>query len=914
MKMIQKIKIGVYVVLCSFSLQQMVQADVTPVLYQAPQATIQKHALEQIIQDPTRLSLPFDHVFLKEIYRGTSDRLIIHIQDAHSNLSGQQHLAGALDHFMKKYGIHLVLVEGADRDVTLTKVKNMADKKEWEIAAKRFLYDGLISGEEYLNLVSDHPMKIIGIENLKTYFQNVRAYSTIAEERDRTLQYLYRIRVSLNRLKNKMYPRTLVRYEDIKRKDHTEESMRGYERILEIADDQEIDFGPFSEVYKFKEIQTKEKAINFERTNEEQRDLFERLAKKGETSLIKTYTETARRSGNNQVSQYVLLNNILKAAEDNDINLEQYRNLLSYESYLEDFSGLRLDQLLDEVRRLEDITYDMVLESGDAKKTRKIDRFVELLNKAHNIKMTSSDFAMFKLQEPEFPTATWQGFMNKKLVEYRYFENVVPYEPLLDETRAAIKDFYRIVNERDYGFIENLNRVMSEQDAKVAFLVAGGYHTEHVAELLREQGDSYIVLTPIVSHETDHEKYEKLLLEPVKIEAKAKRRKAPHAIRALSAALADRDIPPDYSSDLRRLIEAILAREEIAPSDLSDAEAVARSIPVTSTPLLSGEDISEDPTLRIFREQHQPDNLLAALPDGDFFILAADGRPYRVSKTGGGILVARSLEGDIPIQIGSAAGVVAPTILPITALGEDIVLRGYEEWRVRELQSLARSFSERRRDILHRLGFYNRKTRAFDLKPVAHQISLEPFLEGRTPEEQRKIVAVLNNTFDKLRKEDNSLFTIVGKDYGISQDDPAAYPEDTEVITWRYVAEDGTFNAEGLSTDDGFSAINLGEDGVAINPLAFAVVNIFARVDRNATNADATFQHVVDDLDRALLELLGRDVARDFKGENAKDTNAYNPDAKRNYVKFAIQALGLVGIDAAFEAIQLIMDSVDLSA
>ena len=114
--------------------------------------------------DPASVEVPFQFVTLKEFHKGTSGKLVIHIQDAHSNLSGQQNLANALERLMEEAGTPLVLVEGADRDVTLDEVRESVDPKEWRIAAKRFLYDGAISGEEYLNLTSDRPMRIIGVE------------------------------------------------------------------------------------------------------------------------------------------------------------------------------------------------------------------------------------------------------------------------------------------------------------------------------------------------------------------------------------------------------------------------------------------------------------------------------------------------------------------------------------------------------------------------------------------------------------------------------------------------------------------------------------------------------------------------------------------------------------------------------
>ena len=163
-----------------------------------------------VIADPARLSVPFDHALLKEVHRGTNGKLIIHIQDAHANFSGQQSLARALEFFMRTYDRHLVLVEGSSRDVTLDEVKKIADPRTWKVAARRFLQEGLISGEEYLNLTSELPVRLRGVEYERLYEEALGAYAKLVTKRKDILSYLHRVRVSLDSLKNRHYPKILL--------------------------------------------------------------------------------------------------------------------------------------------------------------------------------------------------------------------------------------------------------------------------------------------------------------------------------------------------------------------------------------------------------------------------------------------------------------------------------------------------------------------------------------------------------------------------------------------------------------------------------------------------------------------------------------------------------------------------------
>ena len=168
-------------VLLTFVSQQISLAAPLPSGFSQPSAAaiVQKTDIRQIIQDPYRLDIPFEFAGLKEAHKGTNGKLIICIQDAHANLSGQKNLAATLDHLMSRYDIPLVLVEGADKEVTLDVIKDLASPEEWKIAAKRFLYDGVISGDEYLNLVSNYKIRLMGIEYGDLYDLNLKAYADL---------------------------------------------------------------------------------------------------------------------------------------------------------------------------------------------------------------------------------------------------------------------------------------------------------------------------------------------------------------------------------------------------------------------------------------------------------------------------------------------------------------------------------------------------------------------------------------------------------------------------------------------------------------------------------------------------------------------------------------------------------------
>jgi len=405
-----------------------------------------KHPVTEIIQDPSRLNIPLEHVALKEIYQGTNGKLIIHLQDAHTNYSGQQNLAKAWGYFLETYDdLSLVLTEGSAKDGTLSELRDLAPLQTWKRASKRFLWDSLIDGAEYLNLTTKHNMKILGIEYRDLYDKNVQSYVDLKNYRTRVLSYLHTIQVSLEKAKSKLYPRELLKYErTVILRDATNGSIpknlpEELDSLLRLAHLTNISTDSFVEISRLLTISQMEQSLNFENP------------------------ETAQSP--------------------------------EYKSYLAEFSNLKPHILLDELDMLENKLYDSLLTTETTQKLRAIDRYIALLKKAYQIQMSSSEFALLKASQPDFPTISWQAFLNQELETLGYYENLIPYTPLLDEAKPFLETFYALVDERDQAFLENTQYHISQTTANAAFLIAGGYHTKNLTRLLRQEGYSYVVLT-----------------------------------------------------------------------------------------------------------------------------------------------------------------------------------------------------------------------------------------------------------------------------------------------------------------------------------------------------------------------------------------------------------------------------------
>lgn len=557
--MIQKNKIAIKSIAFILSFT-MILSDL---LYAAPVDGVRHFA---VLNDPSQFEAPLHFSNLNEIHSttGQSKTFIIHIQDAHANLSGQQNLAGALDEIMTKYAVKLVLVEGGSKDDTLTPLKSIATPDVWKKVAKKFLIEGKISGEEYLNLTSDHPMKIMGIEDKELYMQSLKTYAELAQKRETILLNLKKVQSALDKLKKKYYPVQLLNYEKLAAKDVKENDNfeAGFKQLVQMASKDMT--ATFPNVQKLISVQSQESQIDFDKANLEQAALIERLSKAGAKNDIDSALSLISQTSHHKLSQLNFIESIFRAAKEKNIFLKVYPELLRYQKYLTDFSGIDFESLPNEKERLEDEVYRVILSSpqsfsGDQPDSRQktagmtnelaeprsrndgrdallircIDRYLGLLDSAYHIQMSTREFDTFKVNEPDFATAAYLAFVNRKLADNGYFDDMLPYEAVFDDAKASLEAFYESVSKRDFAFMQNAQRILKEESAtealsdpssgqktsfggEVAVLIAGGYHTTHLKKLFRERGFSYAVLSPIVTSETNQAKYEKILLEPIK--------------------------------------------------------------------------------------------------------------------------------------------------------------------------------------------------------------------------------------------------------------------------------------------------------------------------------------------------------------------------------------------------------------
>ena len=160
---------------------------------------------EPIASNPALLKVSPGFAKVHDVYTGHSGKLLIHIQDAHANLSAQDNLAKALDELIARYKIKTVFVEGGTKDDSLTFLRPLASAENRQRVAKKFLMKNELSGAEYLNLASDRDFSLWGVEHKALYDKNLATYAKVAKSREAVLAYIAEISKRVESLKRRLF-------------------------------------------------------------------------------------------------------------------------------------------------------------------------------------------------------------------------------------------------------------------------------------------------------------------------------------------------------------------------------------------------------------------------------------------------------------------------------------------------------------------------------------------------------------------------------------------------------------------------------------------------------------------------------------------------------------------------------------
>ncbi len=408
--------------------------------------------------DPQKIEIPEQYGTIIETHRGTNNKLIIHIQDAHCNYEGQINEANILESLINDYDLNLILKESKLTDRDFKYLRPRLPVEERKEVAEELLRDGYITGVNYLDLGSDYPITIQGLEDKELYDNNISALWEIDRFKDLAGEYVIRLAAVADAIKPKIYNNDLLGLDNKKKAYDNEEIdlLEYYEYLYKKAGEQDVP------LYTFPNFQNLIKASELEK----------------KIDLVKI------RDG---------------SASDEEMGL--------YDEYLEATKDLNINSLFKEEPLLEEVLQDMLATTHDQKRLIRVSKALSIMKNLLRIKVVPEEYNYFVDNSEDFDPAFWTGFLKEKSQELGLYLDIPANSYIVSENLPKIKKFYKLASDREKVFLKRTKEHMNKERADLAALVAGGFHTPTLTRLLADAGYSYIVVSPKVTTETDEALY-----------------------------------------------------------------------------------------------------------------------------------------------------------------------------------------------------------------------------------------------------------------------------------------------------------------------------------------------------------------------------------------------------------------------
>ncbi len=478
-------------------------ATVAPVVatpIQQPVSLSEKSLLESI-------RIPEEIGRVIEAYQGSSDKFIVHIQDAHAHYEAQKNIANILEELIKKYSVKLILVEGGNESNIYSPMRKLASRERRIEVAERQLRKGLMMGDEYLELTTDYPMAIQGIEDMELYKENIRVFSQVEQIKNEALSYLQNLHSVTETLKRNIYSPELKTLERM-REDYEKEQMglvAYYEYLGGLSPVQ-----GYPNLSRLLEASRLEREIDFEKVDQERDALIDALMAKLSKEETDALVEKSVAYREKQISQKDYYEHLAFLADGNDVSLETYSNLDHYIRYVGLYDGIDHVALFKEGDQFEEKIRTGLLKTEEQKELASLDKRVKILLSLVEFKLSPDEYQFYTQNRISFITKNWLSWLSQKAVAYGVAVSV-PTEPVVDKHLSVLDHFYQVAQKREMAFVENAVKEMERRSVKTATVKTGGFHTPGLTHFLRERGISYVVISPRITEASNPELYHSVL-------------------------------------------------------------------------------------------------------------------------------------------------------------------------------------------------------------------------------------------------------------------------------------------------------------------------------------------------------------------------------------------------------------------
>lgn len=478
------------------------------------------------------IRIPNDLAIVEDMYEAPSKmdpRLVLHIQDAHGNYDAQMQIKKLLEYLSEKYAFKAVFVEGASEMPQAGYLQFFKEADRNRAVAQYLAKRGQLSGVEFFLLESQKGVEAFGIENPDLYRMNYQAFKDVYGKEHQITNFIQEAENQIDYLSSLYLGKDLRKMILEWKKFHS--GMRDFlpylkqlsqesKRILGLDLESLFAQVEWPQITRLLVMQEMEKEINRPSAEKEKDKLLQFLRTQnvaetlisGIEQMEDDFADLSDSKASEVSAPRMLLERLVQEAGPLGFQFSQYPSFGLYAGYLTLQSEIDSKILFEEIDRLFKKNLDELSSNEEEKDLLELYRDMDLLQKLLRLELTRKEWSRAAYRKDWIhPSVIIKRLDAVKSRNFRYVpslseEKAMPGDVMQNAFDAAFK-FYDYARRREQVFFRRIKETMAQKNYEKAVLITGGFHTDGLSDLFREEEISYGVLTPRIRNLEGRDQY-----------------------------------------------------------------------------------------------------------------------------------------------------------------------------------------------------------------------------------------------------------------------------------------------------------------------------------------------------------------------------------------------------------------------
>lgn len=458
---------------------------------------------------------------------------VIYIQDAHAQEEAQRNIKAILNYLQQQNKISGIYIEGARGKIDPSLLNVLPVEEANQAMADYLLKLGELTGSE-LYALGSHPIQVEGVEDIDRYAKSFELFQQLKTRKTEIAELLKFYHQKLEQACIRLFRGDLAKFVIDQKLWKEEGQMAGQLESLQRLSQKYLQLDltdprhqlEWPHLTRLLKVQEMEKTLDREKVQRDFEALKQTLEKQMPASEEKTFvihgleafhSESASTSFREWLNQHIdspelrtaryFFEKFRTITQKAGINLLFYPELLNFAGITILHEEIDAKPLLDEMEAAHQKLAQKLLRNSKEKRLYQLVQDFRLLYSFLNLQMTDDEAALYAKRQPFLePDA-----LRKRMEEWM---DVRAGDPDLNpDWIKQAENFYEFSRQRDRLLVKNaLDLSAKSKNKKNIVLIAGGFHSRGIQEILKEKRIPFATIRPHISHIGDESVYEKAML------------------------------------------------------------------------------------------------------------------------------------------------------------------------------------------------------------------------------------------------------------------------------------------------------------------------------------------------------------------------------------------------------------------